>query len=155
MNALFAHLLKLKKVYLIVFLLFITNITLVAQEFESDSTSLLTSVIWKAGKNAEVVYKFNTDGTFFSTASMPPPFESMILDSMGKWEWIRYDTFTMQTTQTITNGQFKDLNPEPYHKRVIRITRIDNRILQGITYNILVNEDSEYAFQFDWKVKDQ
>ena len=140
--------------WLLVLSLFTNYGFLSAQGFENDSTILLTSKIWKAGKDHVAIYKFNTDGTFFCTFSSPPPLENMIIDSMGKWEWISHDTFTMQTTQTVINGQFKNLNPEPYHKRVIHILRIDNRILQGITHNILVSKDSEYAFQFDWLVKD-
>jgi hypothetical protein len=153
MRAALNFLIKLKAVFLIVFLLFVTRGHLVAQKIENDSTSLLTSVIWKAGKNTEALYKFNADGTFFCTVTFSLPDGVIINDTMGKWEWIKHDTFTMQTTQSAINGQFKDLNPEPYHKRVIRILKIDDRILQGITYNILVNEDSEYAARFDWYVK--
>jgi hypothetical protein len=137
-----------------VFLLFIANIFSVAQEFEKDYTSLLTSKIWKIGdeKKVLILYKFNTDGTFFRTMHLMMFKE--ILDEMGKWEWTQHDAFTMQTTHKIVNGELVDLNPQPYHKAVYRIRQIDRQMVKGISYNILESEDSEYVNQFKWVVKE-
>jgi hypothetical protein len=129
-------------------------------EFDRDYTSLLTSKIWKAGDERELVtlYKFNAGGTFFNTVILGAEFARLLgyqtTDSMGKWEWISHDTFTMQRTQTIINGEMKDLNPEPYHKAVHRIQQIDLQMIKGVSYNILENEDSEYVYPFKWVVKE-
>lgn len=129
-------------------------------EFEKDYTSLLTSKIWKSGDEKEMVslLKFNADGTFFNTVILGAEFAKLLgyqtKDSMGKWEWISHDTFTMQRTQTIINGEMKDLNPEPYHKAVHRIQQIDLQMVRGISYNILEKEDSEYVYPFKWVVKE-
>jgi hypothetical protein len=150
----------MKTSYFLVLLLFLTHGFLIAQEFDNDKTSLLTSKIWKEGdeKEVTVIYKFNTDGTFFTTAIIGPElkhiFGDLSMDEMGRWEWLNWDTFTMQTTQSEMNGEMKDLNPEPYHKAVYRIQQIDRQMVKGIRYNILENEDSEYVTQFKWVVKE-
>jgi hypothetical protein len=152
---------KLKSIITIL-LLFSLKFSIAQEvEFEKDCTSLLTSKIWKEGNEKEVlvVYKFNADGTFFRTATFAllaalDPFFIKPMDSMGKWEWLTHDTFTLQTTQRVVNDEIKDLNPEPYHKAVYRIQQIDKQVVKGIRYNILESEDSEYVNQFKWVAKE-
>ena len=150
----------MKLVVLSIFLVNLFSASL-AQEFDNDKTSLLTSTIWKTGDEKEMIilYKFNKDGTFFRTTTSTwlatlDPYFSKPMDDLGKWEWTSSDTFTMQTTQTIRNDEMKNLNPEPFHKVVYKIQYIDLKIIKGIKYNILESEDSEYVNQFKWVVKD-
>lgn len=106
----------MKAIQWFLMLLLINTGFLDAQDLEQKYSSQLTSNIWMEGKEHIVAFKFNADGTFFKTLQSQ---RFKPVDFMGKWEWLSQDTFAMQTTQKIIDGQIKDLNPEPYHKRVI------------------------------------